>query len=124
MCLVIMCLSPAPMALAASTYILSFIERVDDLTSLAVPVHPIIESTSIMIMKLCLPKSAINRIISGMFGRIMMTSVKRIRTSSTAPPRKPETTPIRVPIITVKKAAMKPMVRDTLVPYISSENMS
>ena len=46
----------------------------------------------------------------------MTTSVKRIKTSSTAPPRNPETTPISVPIITVKKAAMNPMVRDTLVP--------
>jgi len=83
MCLMIMCLSFAPMALA-STYARSFKGSVHDLTSLTTPVQPVIEMARTMMKKLCMTKIAIRRISSELLGRIMNKSMKCINIPSTA----------------------------------------
>ncbi len=99
------------------------IDRVWDLTILAVPVHPVTEITKMM-FHILLPSSAARMSIRGRPGRVIKRSVILIRIESGGPRKYPETNPMTVPIATPNALASSPTIKETLLPQINWLYMS
>ena len=77
-----------------------------------------------MMLKMFRPISAIRINIRKNAGKVITSSVKRIRILSTLRPEYPETSPITVPMAVVIAAETSPTLRETRPPKISRANRS
>ena len=98
MCRIIIRVFEAPATRASDTYSRLLSDSVSALTSRTAPGHEIIAKTPIRVQSPC-PKTKTTTKMISKPGRMFHASTIRITTSSTIPPKKPDTRPIVVPTI-------------------------